>query len=1737
MVQKLLSSNKENTRNTTIELLKLCVVKGMFESVVQNLIQASKSKIPKLRSTSVNVLKISIESSKPTGIQLKIILSNLATLFEDSDEEVRKETTELACAIYCVIGDQIQPFIKSIRSTQLEQLNARFTQISSQKSDSVMTDINEESQIIQDSVMEDSNSLLDPVSVLDNIPKNLEEELSSPKWITRNEVLQKIVKLVEQPKLEKGDYNSLISRLIKVVNKDIHVQVVKSAVTILGHLSKVGPSIASDIKPAIGVLLSRFKKLGAGLADSIHQSLDYIEDKCLPFSDCKNDIISACKSDSPQVRIHTLQWIDRRIPLTKGKLQNILSSLAPCLCNLTGDANQQVRDLSCQALSKLILKLGEQSVSSYISKLDKLFQDKIKENLTALNGSSSQSLVQKDTISKMEPPTRPKSQPKSRPQSRSKESTPAASPRISNQKTSVKKQVAALQKIAPSITKENALIEAETLIPESIRTKLGDSTWKLRLEGIQEFKDYLISLGKEIENNTSVYIRYLEQFPSFTDSNIHVLTTTFECLEIIAKNSGTLKPSAAICAIPSLIEKLTQTKVKIVALSCLNAFSQYSNPQFVLSTSYPEILKQKNPKIIVEALNWIKGIVSGFGIKLISISELITFLKSCLENSNPQVKDSSIEILLTLKSCGAQNIEDQISDIKPVLLTKITNQLNTIQIKNDFTPSLELKGEITEEVKNLDYNSSERIDISGYLTNPLKDTESQAWATRLSMIENIQNILKQANYNIIPNITPLIRALKILFDDTNIRVVVESLKLLDNVGKSLGPEGEKYNNIIIQTLMTKLSNNTRQIRSSALTSLSEWSENVSFPPLVKHLSNIISNPNAHPEGRKGCMELLLKNFSKITQKHDILLMLVKHILLALTDKNPELRKLSESIIAQLIENIGRDVVLNEIPKLNLKPAVLRTIQPVIMRYEKKEDQIVEPEIINYQSTQQTHEITKHHPSPSKKLSNSLFILNQGKNSRELRDGGLHTWSFDPNSKIEMLNSVSSLLKYSVSPLLHKQMFSENFQAQVDAISTIIENLHIFSSEIKSSIDLFYIWISVLILDCNTTLLVKSLDFISKTILLYENEKITKYEASCILPMLIDKMGHNISSVRQRIHSLIKEFIQIIDLQILIQFLVSGMNSKSYRSRADSLTLISQLLKDFGTDAFILQQQLPQISNAIDDCEFVRSGAFLLFQQLYQSFGDSIVDISIPLKPQHREFLISKFNISIKGSDEVMEDVSQDQPAQENITNESINEEEDITLSDFSINTPVEDLISSVDVHPRNDARNEKSIEALKILSDIMHNNKRTFVLKTKLVVQKLTQLITIAFHCAAEKSVTPRLPKHILNCIMNLFEIKELASFIQKDDLMQSMEHLLLLLLDNDTIATLEDGQELNKAMNSLVIRILENANRTYMYTVLLNLLSKASSEPSSKQIRLIEIIVKCLLKITKQLSKTIDKIDVDIILMDVDQFLNSLEGYNCPTDLPLRSAKTILSELIKIKGESIRDHLTLIRASKNSPIEKYIQMILSSTRIDSNTEPKRKRQRITGPEEEIVQSNSKLENIFSMIRIESTCQDGLKELYKYQLQHPEDSIQPWMQQCSEPFQEYIKRQLKKIEQFEKEKQPSVDIYASKFKEIQQKYNINPTESSMPLFTKQRSLNNNSESVATSFESIRDQWKRQKRSSLQSNSTHLDFETLRQRFQSLPKRSNSITSESPITLEILKKRMEITSESISSIQDKENLPH
>ncbi|KAJ7391010.1 hypothetical protein OS493_021030 [Desmophyllum pertusum] len=292
----------------------------------------------------------------------------------------------------------------------------------------------------------------------------------------------------------------------------------------------------------------------------------------------------------------------------------------------------------------------------------------------------------------------------------------------------------------------------------------------------------------------------------------------------------------------------------------------------------------------------------------------------------------------------------------------------------------------------------------------------------------------------------------------------------------------------------------------------------------------------------------------------------------------------------------------------------------------------------------------------------------------------------------------------------------------------------------------------------------------------------------------------------------------------------------------------------------------------------------------------------------------------------------------------------------------------------------------------------------------------------------------LINCLtdtmLGVFSSVPLAHAVSRSSLKQLMQ-VLITVLSDDRLAGLEDGPQILRAINILMVKVIEMSDQTYVLGSLIKLLQdclkllQESAGTSLSSPKFLDLVMKCLWKVLRNLPKTITEVKVDQILLDIHTFLLTHPDQmwkNRADDTPLRTIKTILYTLGKLKKQEILGCLGLIDDPESSEVAAYLKKILKSGSRRENhvngsdaTTPHRSSvpdllMGVDGASRNKEKINDKLAEIFAKIGSKENTREGLAELYDFKQKYPEADIDPFLKRTSEFFQSYIERGLKNIE-------------------------------------------------------------------------------------------------------------------------------
>eukprot|EP00755_Sulcionema_specki_P015676 Sspe_Gene.9799::Locus_3304_Transcript_1_3_Confidence_0.286_Length_4510::g.9799::m.9799/K16803/CKAP5, XMAP215; cytoskeleton-associated protein 5 len=150
------------------------------------------------------------------------------------------------------------------------------------------------------------------------------------------------------------------------------------------------------------------------------------------------------------------------------------------------------------------------------------------------------------------------------------------------------------------------------------------------------------------------------------------------------------------------------------------------------------------------------------------------------------------------------------------------------------------------------------------------------------------------------------------------------------------------------------------------------------------------------------------------------------------------------------------------------------------------------------------------------------------------------------------------------------------------------------------------------------------------------------------------------------------------------------------------------------------------------------------------------------------------------------------------------------------------------------------------------------------------------------------------------------------------------------------NADEILRSLNSLMLKILERGNRTSTFCALikrLDMYNKMIYNDGSRYVKYVELVAKCLLKLIRFVTQD-SPTDVDFtkLLGAAHEFLteNPPTNFKNRMELPLRTVKTLLNELVKVKGSAIRDCLRSLSIPENALIAEFISMCLEKQGVST---------------------------------------------------------------------------------------------------------------------------------------------------------------------------------------------------------------
>ncbi|CAL0299705.1 unnamed protein product [Lupinus luteus] len=1572
----------------------------------------------------------------------------------------------------------------------------------------------------------DQYDLVDPVDILTPLEKSgFWERVKATKWSERKEAVAELTKLASTIRISPGDFSEVCRTLKKLIT-DVNIAVAVEAIQAIGNLARgLRTHFSASSRFLLPTLLEKLKEKKPTSSEALTQTLQAMHKAgCISLIDVVEDVKTATKNKVPLVRSLTLTWVAFCIETSnKGVITKVHKDYVPICMESLNDGTPDVRDAAFSVLAAIAKSVGMRPLERSLEKLDDVRRKKLSEMISGSEDSvpggsatapvhntragmssaeSSESAFVKRSAASMLSGKRPvQAAPVSKKGGVAKTGMNKKVDGVAPAKAS--KSIELPEDVEPS---EMSLDEIESRIGSLVQsdtiTLLKSAVWKERLEAITSLKQQVEGL-QELDRSVEILIRLLCILPGWSEKNVQVQQQVIEVTTHIASTAIKFPKKCVVLCLSGLSERVADIKTRAHAMKCLTTFSEAVGPGFIFERLYKIMKEHKNPKVLSEGILWMVSAVEDFGVSHLKLKDLIDFLKEIgLQSSAAATRNASIKLLGVLHKFVGPDIKGFLTEVKPALLSA----LDTEYAKNPFEGA---SAAPKRAVRVLDSSSSvvaggldslPREDISGKITPTLlKSLESHDWKVRMESVESVNKILEEANKRIQATGTgELFGALRGRLFDSNKNIVMATLTTIGNVASAMGQAVEKSSKGILSDILKCLGDNKKHMRECALNTLDTWLAAVHFDKMVPYVTIALTDSKLGAEGRKDLFDWLSKQLSGLSNFAEAA-QLLKPAASSLTDKSSDVRKAAEACINEIVRASGHEMIEKMVKDIHgpalalvldkLKPhgafhESFETTRAVSAGVTSKGVLKAGKSIANGVSKHGNRAVSSRAAITKGTRSDSITVqdiavqsqalLNVKDSNKEDRERMVvRRFKFE-DPRIEQIQDLENdMMKYFREDL-HRRLLSADFKKQVDGLEMLQKALPSIAKEIIEVLDILLKWFVLQFCKSNTTCLLKVLEFLPELLdtLKDEGYSLTESEVALFLPCLVEKLGHNIEKVREKMRELTKQIVLIYSASKCFPYILEGLRSKNNRTRIECADLIGFIIDHHGAEISGQLKSLQIVASltAERDGE-IRKAALNTLATGYKIIGEDIWRFVGKLSDAQKSMLDDRFKWKVREMEKKKEgkpgearailrrsvrengsDVAEQSGEiarslsgpilRKNYAQPDVNIERQLMPRPLPVASGPTDWNEALDIISFGSP--EQSVEGMKVvchelaqaISDPEGSAMDELVKDADRLVSCLANKVARTFDFSLT-GASSRSCKYVLNTLMQTFQNKRLAYAVKESTLDSLITELLLWLLD-DRVPQMDDGSQLLKALNVLMLKILDNADRTSSFVVLINLLrpldpsrwpSPASNESfASRNQKFSDLVVKCLIKLTKVLQSTIYDVDLDRILQSIHLYLQDLGMEEIrrragADDKPLRMVKTVLHELVKLRGAAIKGHLSMvpIDAKPQPIILAYIELnleTLAAARMLTASGPGSQNHwgdsatnnSASGTHSADVQLKQELAAIFKKIGEKQTCTIGLYELYRITQLYPKVDIFAQLQNASEAFRTYIRDGLAQME-------------------------------------------------------------------------------------------------------------------------------
>ena len=1157
----------------------------------------------------------------------------------------------------------------------------------------------------------------------------------------------------------------------------------------------------------------------------------------------------------------------------------------------------------------------------------------------------------------------------------------------------------------------------------------------------RKLKDYnqpeltqYITLVKSLISLYTINKRFAYETISLLIEKIHLLQN--EGIEVILNISETISPIYISSVILNLCNQLKSTSVLKGGLLTLNRMIEEYGPKLIAVKLSIEFAKQclSNPAVQSVALRYILMVYGMVGecmkvwicsdMKDRSLENELAKVKTLpLPDIKRNVKGETAELCEKYKEIPLIELLMPHVDISPQITPKLLTALSHSSVKQ----RQDAKNTIERILASVNY----RILPIGLtpLMKELKDHMNEPYKNLLKSFIILVGNIAQGMGEAFKEYTQLIlQPLIYNLADKQVAVREETLTAIDKIAKAVGVE------VVLNNVGSILQQDNFGMKDALLVWIIKNEESLGkCTMLIKPILEILEDKSKEIRALgEQVLELLWKliGYEVIIREaqgmsEDVIKMVDKVAGKEITNPNDSEHKLVNNNPTHSFNKA--EASKSPMNHLNESKLQQKHAKRALIEHKPKSRQRTHERM--YGSTNDLHKFlpltqkqtlnnTRHIPiskSNSKSSLNEIVVLAilGNKDKRNEVDKN-ERWPIHELRK-DYIEKLKKTLKSLINSNIMDMMFSMESKKNLEGINILIGKV---KNEFKSMLDLFDLfskWMITKLIDQPNTLIISQLfEFIQLLLkkMVEIDYELWDFEAAAIIPILCEKLGMSNLTFKQQIKNLLELILQLYTPAKVANCIVWTLNNtRNKKTKLECLILIHELIKKYPNGNICSLKNLRSIAAHIDSIEiFLRTEALEIIVTIYKTVGNSLWILMGELPDRIKQTINKKLNSSIVHlakkrattpmakiipiTSETPRKIMQRRVQCENRVNTTVYKTAQAGLSNSKIPSEQvkKDKMQVFSLEEALDAMRSEStssrVAALMYLNEKIFSNseRETLIGHCDQIVNSFIEVLDELFLYQPQE-IPIGFTKYFMTIVSKVSSDKSFISKLNEDTFLRFVQQLLPKLVYEglDKLGDNNEGEYLLKALNTTMFKLLESYDVTKVIKTLIKLFAHYRDVTSISNVRITEIlnlIVKCILKMIKTISTSIKSLNVPCILTALDEYLLLNTD-----DIGIRIAKSIIYELVNSKGESIWEEYNSVQI-QNTHIKRWISLLLESKSTQK------------------IVKNDKLEEIFNKLKEEQSYQQAIKELSGYIKEHPKINLSPYFSKHDKAFEERIMNSL-----------------------------------------------------------------------------------------------------------------------------------